>query len=797
MEIDGICEGPAKMDEACRGSIPRLRSRRLMYNKKCMLALFPKGSGILYNVRDESMRIFRLVVALIFITPLLCLPAALAEREKGSQDSPAYYVKAVEFEKAPKIDGIIDNPLWGQGAIIEDFTQYEPIEGAPPSEKTKVYIGYDEDNLYIALRCFDSDPKAIRACLTQRDKVQGDDEITVYLDTFNDKKRAFAFQVNPCGIQSDGVLTEGGSRGGGGHGPGGGGGGGGGMGFERIDRSWDTYFLAEASLDDKGYTTELAIPFKSLRFPNTPNQKWGLKIMRSIRRKNEEIYWPPFSRSINGFLIQAGTLEIPGLIKKGKNIEIMPVTTGQKNPGEKFQPQAGLNLKWGITSDMTADMTLNPDFSQVEADMPQNTVNQRYDIYYPERRPFFMEGKELFNTPLELVYTRKIVEPKAGLKLTGKTGKLAIGLLSTFDWNPPFIEIPGLVRSEDSPSGQSLVNVFRLKQDLFSESYIGAIVTDKEVRQAGDTRSYEYNRVTGVDGSFKFMNNNRFSFQVLGSQSQAQGQKTDWIPAANFNFNHQSRHWSLSADWTSLPEDFEAATGFFRRKDVQSLNSRLGYAILPENKWIISIRPSLEYRRIYDYSGTLTDDEIQLSFFISGWRQTNFWVNFQKGLERYNNIDFRQQEIMINLSSEPFSWLSGNLSLGRGDGIYYSDEPYLGFKKNYSARLTFKPLENLRIFYTLQNYGFYKSKGRENVYSINIVSQRITYQLSKPLSLRLITDYNDYDKKLYLNFLLSYVLTPGTVFYLGIDDNQEKIDRGIFRSTGRYYFIKFSYWWRV
>ncbi|MHB8094256.1 MAG: carbohydrate binding family 9 domain-containing protein [Candidatus Aminicenantales bacterium] len=740
------------------------------------------------------MTIFRLIGKLALVVLLLRPLAVQAGSVKKSPEQPPFYVEAVLFDQAPKIDGLIDNPIWERGAIIDQFTQYEPTEGAAPSEKTIVYIGYDKDNLYIALRCLDSDPKAVRACLTQRDEVMGDDEVSIYLDTYSDQKQAFVLQVNPCGILSDGILTEGGGPRGGR----GGGGGGGMMGFQRVDRSWDTYFRADAKMDDQGYTAEFAIPFKSLRFPNTPSQKWGLQIQRSIRRKNEENYWPPYSRSINGFLVQSGTLEIPGLIRKGDNFEIMPVVTGIKRPGDKFEPQAGLNAKWAINSGLIADMTLNPDFSQIEADMPQDTVNQRYPLYYQEKRPFFLEGKEIFNSPIELVYTRKIVEPKAGIKLTGRAGGLAFGLLSSYDANPPYIQISDQELPEDAPKGKALVNVFRLKQNMFSESYIGALFMDKQMGQAGQPLTSEFNRVAGVDGSFKFWNYNRFTFQVAASQSRAEGRKTEWIPAANFNFSHQSRHWNLSAEWNSLPQDFEAATGFFRRKDIKSLNGRLSYSILPQNEWIVSIRPSLQYRRVHDFAGTLTDDEVEASVFISGWSQSNLMLNYQKGLERYEGIDFRKQEFMAMLSSEPFSWLSGNLSISRGDGIYYDDEiPWLGYKSSQSARLTFKPLSNLRLLYNLQNTNFYLKKGGEKYYTSNILSQRITYQISKPMSLRLITDYRDYDNQLYLSFLFSYQLNPGTVFYLGIDDNQERLDQGAFRSTGRYYFIKFSYWWRV
>ena len=730
------------------------------------------------------------------VLPLLFFPLfALFSFSKGNQNN--YQVIVPEFESPPKIDGILENPLWMQGAILGAFTQYEPQEGATPSEKTVAYLGYDKDNLYIALRCLDSNPKAIRACLTQRDKVFGDDEISIYLDTFNDQKRAFVFQVNPCGIQSDGIYTEPTGRRGGR-----GGGGGGGMGFERVDRNWDTFFNSDARIDEQGYIVEMSIPFKSLRFPNTPSQVWGLQIMRQIRRKNEEIYWFPRTRDVNGFLVQSGKIEIKGPIEKGKNLEIMPVMTGIKKNAEKFEPQGGINLKYGITSDMTSDMTFNPDFSQIEADIPQVEVNQRYAVYYPEKRPFFLEGKDFFDTPLEVVYARKIVDPQWGLKLTGKIGKTTLGFLSALDENPPEISImedsseEEEEEEEEGPIGRAMLNVFRLKRDLFPESHIGLIVTDKEMGSSWNSLFQDYNRVAGIDGHFKFLDNNRFSFQILSSQSKVGAEKTDFVPAMTFSLNHVSRHLNISADWTSIHPEFVASTGFFRRKDIHSFHSRTSYSFLPQTDMLISITPSLEYRRIYDFNQTLTDEDYTLSLFISGWRQSHIWGSFSSGLERYNGINFRASEFRGNLSSEPFSWLSGNISYSFGDGIYYSEEPYLGYKNSFGARITIKPLSNLRFFYDLKNDEFYKKKGGEKVYEVNLISQRISYQLSRSLTLRLVTDYNDYDKKFYASFLFSYEYRPGTVFYLGVEDNKIK-ESGVFRSEGRYYFIKFSYWWRI
>jgi hypothetical protein len=695
-----------------------------------------------------------------------------------------FRITAPSFSSSPKIDGTLDNPVWTEGAIIESFTQYEPLEGSEPTEKTVAYIGHDSKNLYIAVRAYDSDPKAVRACLTQRDQVMGDDVITVYLDTFNDKKRAFVFQVNPCGVQVDGIYTEvrrhGRGRGG----------------FFGFDRNYDTFFLTDASIDEKGYTVEMAIPFKSLRFPNTSNQVWGLQIMRNIRRKNEEIYWRPRSRDVNGFLIQAGTLEVQGQIEKGKNLEIMPVLTSLKALGSKVDTDPGINLKYGITSDLTADITFNPDFSQIEADMPQIDVNQRYELYYPEKRPFFLEGKDFFDTPFELVYTRNIVNPLWGTKLTGKVGKLTMGFMSAYDETPTEIDNPW--EEEPELTGyKGLVNVFRLKQDLYSESHIGFILTDKEMGESWDNITGNFNRVAGFDGHFKFGNFYQASFQIVGSQTRWKNEKTDFVPAMSFNFSRRARHLTFSLEYNHIPEDFSAALGFFRRKDIRSFSTRVGYAFLPMNDYIVDIRPSLEYRRIHDFNDTLTDEVVRLGFFLTGWRGSFLYGGYNIEMEHYEGVDYHKKSFRARLNSDPFAWISGGLNFSIGDSIYYEENPYLGYKVSFGIQLTFKPLTNLRTLYEFNNDNFYKNKGGEKAYTVTILSQRISYQLSRHLSLRLITDYNDYYKDIYTSLLFSYQLRPGTVFYFGIDDNQEQDELGIYKVQGRFVFVKFSYWWRI
>ena len=495
-------------------------------------------------------------------------------------------------------------------------------------------------------------------------------------------------------------------------------------------------------------------------------------------------------------------MRIEGELESGRNLEVMPVVTGRKTDGDKVKPIPGINLKYGMSSNFTADLTLNPDFSQIEADMPQVDVNQRYKLYYPEKRPFFLEGKDIFDTPIELLYTRDIINPLWGVKLTGKVGKTSLGFLNVFDETPSIIEIPDSSDDYQENLEHGLINVLRVKHDVFQESYIGFILMDKETGEGWDSIFRNYNRVGGIDGRFKFNEYYRFSFQVAGSQSRVQDEQTDLMPAMNFNLSHVSRHWNVSAEYTSLPEEFESSLGYLRRKDIRSFQTRLSYSILPQNDIIVNIRPGIDYTRIYDFDNNLTDNEIRIGGYVSGWRNSFIYVGVTTGLERYEGIDFYKTTLRSRMESEPFSWLTVGFSFSTGGGIsysekYYEEEPFLGCKTSYGLRATFKPLRNLRLLYDYQNNTFLKERGGERIYRINLISQRISYQLSRTLSFRLITDYNDYYGKLYNSVLLSYELRPGTVFYLGMDDNQGRDDLGIFRNEGRYYFLKFSYWWRM
>ncbi|MFQ6083095.1 MAG: DUF5916 domain-containing protein [Candidatus Aminicenantia bacterium] len=686
-----------------------------------------------------------------------------------------YYLKIPRLSHLPKIDGILDDSAWKGALKIENFTQFEPEEGAKPSEKTIVYVGYDKKNFYFAFRCFDSEPEKIRASLSKRDQIFLDDFVGFIIDTFNAKKRAFQFVTNPYGIQEDSLVTE-----------------------EPLkeDLSWDTFFISNGKIDKQGYTVEIAVPFKSLRFPSTPSQKWGLHIFRRIRRKSERIHWIPLSRDINGYLIQAGTMEIEGEIERGKNTEIMPVLTSLKRLNEKFHPEGGINVKYGIASDLTADLTYNPDFSHIETDMPQIDVNLRYALYYPEKRPFFLEAKDIFETPIPIIYTRRIIDPLWGAKLTGKIGKTTIGFISAFDENPTE-SLWEISNKEEKENEKALFNIFRLKRDLFPESFIGFTFADKEIGSSLSSFS-QYNRVAGIDGQFKFKKYYTFSFQVLGSQSKFGEEETKIVPALSFWLKHYSRHLYIDGSWRSIHPDFEASSGFIERKDVKEIDARIAYLFYPQKKYLIYFRPMIHYRRFYDFSNTLTDEASIFSAYLRGGKETTLYLQYANSMERYRGINFHKDTFFFHLNSQPFKWLSGKYSFFIGDGIYYdSKSPYLGFRINNSFEFDLRPLTNLKTSYNFSNSKFFKEIRGEKVYDVNILRQKITFQISKTLSLRLITDYHSYYKKLFNSLLLSWEYNPGTTFYLGFDDTQRKDEFEVFQRAKRTFFVKFSYWWRI
>lgn len=675
---------------------------------------------------------------------------------------------------SPKIDGVLDNPLWEQEALkIEDFLQFTPKEKGEPSEKTVAYIGYDQKNLYIAFRCYESDPKKIRATITNRDNIIDDDWIIVFLDTFNEKRRAFSFFINPVGIQMDCIRMEEGGN-------------------DNMDDSWDTVFYSDGKIDEEGYTVEMAIPFKSIRFPDKQKKVWGIMLGRNIVRNGEVIIWPPVSRKIPGLLTQGREIVIQGGVEKGKNFELMPIFTSLVTKEEKIDLGPGMNFKWGISSDLTMDLTVNPDFSHIEADAPQIDVNQRFALYYSEKRPFFLEGMEIFRFPeIEMVYTRRIIDPIGGAKLTGKVGRFTYGLISAYDVNPTEslweVHDGGGTRDDNA-----LFNIFRVKTDVFKESYVGFCLADKEIDGT-------YNRVAGMDGQFKFKNKWFFSFQAIASKTRFEEEETGIVPALYADFSYFSKYAGAGVWWKSIHPDFEASSGFVNRVDYRSVGAYTYFNIYPQKQYLNQISLGLNGGRRYAYfEDALTDQWVNANIHLRFTEFNSMNISFRNSMERYGGIDFNKNSFSIDSSTNLIGWLPFGLFLSTGQSIYYDpDDPYLGWSNAYGLFFNLKPNKRLQVAVDLSKQTFWKKRGGEQVFDYNVIRQRTTYQVSKTLSLRAIVDYNHFYKEIYGSFLVSWILKPGTVFFLGIDNNLLREESGKYAQTDYSVFLKFSYWWRM
>src|SRR5258706_148985 len=377
-------------------------------------------------------------------------------------------VRVPRIEATVHIDGVLDEDVWRQAALLTGFSQYRPVDSRPAEDSTQVLVFYTADAIYFGIRAFEKHGNVVRATLADRDNIGADDNIQILLDTFNDRRRALLFAVNPYGAQQDGVRSEGLA--------GAAGGANAGFRFDGvIDLNPDYVYQSHGRLTSWGYEIEVRIPFKSLRYQSGATQDWGLQVVRTTQLTGYEDTWAPVVRASASYLIQSGSLKALTGMRRGLVMDVSPEFTSRVDgsPGATsygygtVDPQLGLNLRWGITQNLSLTGTANPDFSQVEADVGQVTVNQRFALFFPEKRPFFLEGLEQFDTPNALIYTRRIVSPIAGAKLTGKVGGTAVAYIGAVD-----------DAGVSGGNNNSMVNLLRLRRDLGASSTLGLAYTD-------------------------------------------------------------------------------------------------------------------------------------------------------------------------------------------------------------------------------------------------------------------------------------------------------------------------------
>ncbi len=703
-------------------------------------------------------------------------------------------VALTRAETAPKIDGVLDDAVWQAAKPWSEFKTAKPDYGKPASEKTEVQLAYDREYIYVAFNCLDSEPSGIKTSTARRDSIDSDDWVAVVLDTFDDQQGGYMFVVNPSGIQMDGMLNQDGNANG----------------------DYDMIWSSAGRMNGDGYTVELAIPFKSLRYPFKKVLTMGFGAARVIVRKSEQAHFPEFNPEQGSMLAQFQRITLTD-VKYERNYELLPAITFSQNnlqregswQRDSRQFDFSLTGKLGITSDLTLDASYNPDFSQVESDAGQIDFNLRSSLYYSEKRPFFLEGKESFAmaTPMEqdplyaVVHTRTIVDPLLGFKLTGKVGRRdMVSSILALD------EFPGRVAFEEGDeelAGRNAVfTIFRYKRSLRKDSYLGGFYTGREF--AGS-----FNRLLGADGRFRLTPASTLEFHAFGSLSRG-GSDSDSLAgsAVGVRYNYSTRKWYMEFGFNDISRNFRTDVGYVSRVGLTTLPWLVIRNIYPRSKFFQRIEPFYwgyvardRFSNLYETSNIFV-----VRFFMP--RQSQLRFEAVVGNEVFADQRFTSNAWRVMGYTQILKQIYLEASVRRGDMIFYDpDAPFQGQGTRVSVALIFQPDERWNNMASLEFIDFFRKDGGERVYDYTILRDRLTFQLNKYLFLRGIVEYNTYYKKLTADLLASFTYIPGTVIYLGYGSAYDKLrwdpgERGYlpaddFLRTRGSFFFKASYLWRL
>jgi hypothetical protein len=760
--------------------------------------------------------------------------APILSRQIGSLAVPrlAAAPKLGDFEGMAPVTALAKQML-----MVEKFIQRDPKDGEPCSQRTQAYLGYTGKNLYVVFLAFDSDPSLMRARMLRRELIDDDDQVGFFLDTFHDHRHAYMFFANPYGIQQDAIFTEN-------SGP---------------DMSFDTVWNTQSKITGQGYMVMFEIPFKSLRFSPTGDRTWGILLSRVVPRNSEHSYFPANSGKDQGWLIHE--IDISGFegISPGRNMQFMPYASlgafrslddrdpaGERFTGKHLAPKEGLDSKMVIKDSLVLDTTINPDFGQIESDDPQVTVNQRFAVFFPEKRPFFQENGSYFQTPLNLVFTRRIVDPLFGARLTGKVGPWAIGSFFAND------RAPGLsVISTDPLSGSdAYFSVFRLNREIGKGSSVGLIYTDREQRTAPNsfcTNTFicetGFNRVGGFDTHIKIDQHWQMSAQAVTSETKFFDGSHESGPAYHVFAERSSRDLEFNTLYSDISPGFNTATGFVNRTDYRQFSNFIGYTDHVNGKHLVAQGPRLYEQTLWDHNGTRLDYLANPNYEWDFQRNSFFVVAGAIEHERLRptdfsalaaNRDYAHVNGAVAAGTQYFKWLNINAEMDWGTATNFvpaAGPPVLARANNAQGRAVVRPIKGLTIENTYLMTRLLDLDSGRNIFNNHIIRSKWNYQFTKEFSLRLIGQYTttlanpglttlQTSKQFNGDVLFTYLIHPGTAIYAGYNSDLQNLDpslqrlcggitcafgqtpdgllrtRGSFLNDGRQIFVKISYLFR-
>ncbi len=736
------------------------------------------------------------------------------------------------------VDGKLNEPVWQQAAVLTGFSEFSPHDGIPAADSTQVFVWYSPTAVYFGIRAFELH-SAVHATLADRDKIAADDNVQILLGTFHDHRQAYVFGVNPLGAQMDGTIVEQGQSLTGGWTP---------TLSGRVapDLSQDFVFSSKGRLTDYGYEVEIRIPLKSLKYQSGDEQSWDINIVRQVQHSGHEDSWVPAKRANTSFLAQSGSLDGLTGLSRGLVLDVNPslthkATGGPSASGWKYDqgsPQLGGRVQWGVTSTLTLNAAVNPDFAEVESDAGQFVIDPRQALFFPEKRPFFLEGLDAFNTPHNLIYTRRIAQPDGALKLTGKVAGTRIGVLSAADDRS--LSLSGRYRA--------FYNVVRAQRDIGGQSRIGIAYTDRVL--GGD-----YNRVADVDGRIVFGQVYSASFQSAGSFDNAGGMVRN-APLWEGSFARNGKQFGLRYIFTGISEDFRARSGFISRPGIvhAGVDHRATWfgqrgAVLETLTGDILLDDQWQYSNFF-HRGDAQDKKLHLSGSAGlrgGWNVgAGFYVEtfgFDRdlysayqilapngdtlpfvGRPRITNHDY-----VFSLVTPQWSIFSGNLLYVGGH-----DENFFEWAQAdidlVQLGVSLRPSDRARIDGTLAYQDYWRRSDHTLVGRNMIPRVKFEYQITSAIFMRVVGEYvlSEQDdlrdetrtnyplliggelasairsRSLHGDYLFSYQPTPGTVLFLGygsaadgIPDPANRFNWQPLKRTSDYFFAKASYLLRM
>ena len=666
---------------------------------------------------------------------------------------------------------------------VTGFVQRDPNDGAPATERTEVWFGRTSSALYFVFVCYDNHLRALRSHLSRREDINNDDHVIVLLDPFQDRRKAVLYSVNPYGVQADANFTD----------------------TSDADYSYDQVWDSDGRITRQGWLGLIAIPFRSIR-SHRLSSDWGIVLYRKLPRNSEEDFWPRVSHNISGILQQEGTLHGMETSTSSHNIQLNPYGIAQNertlftlDPQNPYFSKRGLEATGGgdakiVFHDyLVLDATVNPDFSTVESDQPQFTVNQRFPVYFPELRPFFLENSTYFATPLQLLYTRNIVHPEYGLRLTGKIGHTNLGLLAIDDRQPGY----GFPSADPLYHQRAFFSTGRLSEDIGKGSSLGVIYVGKEFGEG-------WNRLGGADFTARLTEHWNLQGQMVESSTRGDRDSPSYSagPASYFQVQRDGHAFSINDNFEDVSPGFRTQAGF-----IQSTNIRKNHVYSQYHWWFSGkgfvqsfgvegsqdVAWDHQHNRIYRYTTydpfwTFSRDLV----FAPVLGNNSDTLGPQNGYDFPTNRNFTQNNGGIVFRGEPWTQFSFNLSVFRSGNVNYNPAsgalPSLLDQQHINAQFTLRPSHQITMDNTYLLDRDFKSHTSQFVYESQTFRTKANYQFTRALSARAIVEYDTTlvnpaqtsllrTKQVGTQVLLTWLPHPGTAIYLGYNNHLANLDR--------------------